>query len=77
MILPRGGGLIFLGAVTFATTVIRLGVPLAWLRDYAESRIDSRLFDERRTISPHVVLDLGRIGVLGLRAPLEVGGSAQ
>jgi O-antigen/teichoic acid export membrane protein len=32
IVLPRGGGLIFLGAVTFATTVIRLGIPLAWLR---------------------------------------------
>jgi acyl-CoA synthetase (AMP-forming)/AMP-acid ligase II/alkylation response protein AidB-like acyl-CoA dehydrogenase/acyl carrier protein len=47
-----------------------------WLRKYAESRIDSRLFDERRTISPHIVLDLGRNGVLGLRAPLEAGGLA-
>ena len=32
VVLPRGGGLIFLGAVTFATTVIKLGIPLAWLR---------------------------------------------
>jgi acyl-CoA synthetase (AMP-forming)/AMP-acid ligase II/alkylation response protein AidB-like acyl-CoA dehydrogenase/acyl carrier protein len=47
-----------------------------WLRTHAESRIDSRLFDERRTISPHIVLDLGRNGVLGLRAPLTVGGLA-
>jgi O-antigen/teichoic acid export membrane protein len=31
-ILPRGGGLIFLGVVTLVTTVIRLGIPLAWLR---------------------------------------------
>jgi acyl-CoA synthetase (AMP-forming)/AMP-acid ligase II/alkylation response protein AidB-like acyl-CoA dehydrogenase/acyl carrier protein len=47
-----------------------------WLRDYAETRIDSRLFDERRTISPHVVLDLGRMGLLGMRAPQDVGGLA-
>jgi O-antigen/teichoic acid export membrane protein len=32
IVLPRGGGLIFLGAITFATTVIRLGIPLGWLR---------------------------------------------
>jgi O-antigen/teichoic acid export membrane protein len=31
-VLPRGGGLIFLGAATFVTTVIRLGIPLGWLR---------------------------------------------
>src|SRR5579871_1937279 len=49
---------------------------IAWLRDYAESRIDSRLFDERRTISPYVVLDFGRTGVLGLRAPVQIGGLA-
>lgn len=49
---------------------------IAWLREYAESRIDSRLIDERRTILPHVVLDLGRMGVLGLRAPAEIGGLA-
>jgi acyl-CoA synthetase (AMP-forming)/AMP-acid ligase II/alkylation response protein AidB-like acyl-CoA dehydrogenase/acyl carrier protein len=54
----------------------RAGRVIAWLRDYAESRIDSRLIDERRTISPHVVLDLGRMGVLGLRAPAEIGGLA-
>jgi acyl-CoA synthetase (AMP-forming)/AMP-acid ligase II/alkylation response protein AidB-like acyl-CoA dehydrogenase len=57
-----------LGSVDRADRVI------AWLRVYAESRIDSRLIDERRTISPHVVLDLGRMGVLGLRAAVEIGG---
>ncbi len=29
-----------------------------WLRDYAQRRINSRLMDERRCITPHVVLDL-------------------
>jgi O-antigen/teichoic acid export membrane protein len=30
--LPRGGGLILLGALTFGVTLLRLGLPLAWLR---------------------------------------------
>ena len=67
---PRRGSLDDPGSAERADRVI------AWLRDYAESRIDSRLFDERRTISPYVVLDLGRMGVLGLRAPEQIGGLA-
>jgi alkylation response protein AidB-like acyl-CoA dehydrogenase len=38
---------------------------LRWLREYAQSRIDFRLQDERRCVQPHVVLDLGRRGILG------------
>ncbi|MBM3779486.1 MAG: AMP-binding protein, partial [Acidimicrobiia bacterium] len=49
---------------------------IRWLRDYAERRIDSRLIDERRTIPPHVVLDFGNHGLLGLQAPREAGGLA-
>jgi acyl-CoA synthetase (AMP-forming)/AMP-acid ligase II/alkylation response protein AidB-like acyl-CoA dehydrogenase/acyl carrier protein len=49
---------------------------IAWLREYAESRIDSRLIDERRMIPPYVVLDFGNHGLLGLQAPLEAGGLA-
>src|SRR5213075_90683 len=46
-----------------------------WLRDYANTRIDFRLQDERRCIQPHVVLDLGRYGILGgLRVPASYGG---
>jgi len=54
----------------------RATLAIAWLREYAETRIDSRLFDERRTIPPHVVLDLGRKGLLGMRAPQDIGGLA-
>ncbi|MGJ5178592.1 AMP-binding protein [Bradyrhizobium oligotrophicum] len=54
----------------------RAELAISWLRDYAETRIDSRLVDERRTIPPHIVLDLGRKGLLGMRAPQEVGGLA-
>jgi natural product biosynthesis luciferase-like monooxygenase protein len=49
---------------------------IAWLRGYAERRIDSRLIDERRTIPPYIVLDFGNHGLLGLQAPLELGGLA-
>src|ERR671937_2562560 len=42
-----------------------------WLRDYAARRVDLRTMDERRTIAPHVVLDFGRQGLLGLQVPTE------
>jgi alkylation response protein AidB-like acyl-CoA dehydrogenase len=48
---------------------------LQWLRDYASTRIDFRLQDERRCLQPHVVLDLGRRGILGgMRVPATYGG---
>jgi alkylation response protein AidB-like acyl-CoA dehydrogenase/acyl carrier protein len=47
---------------------------IAWLRGYAESRVDSRIIDERRCIPPYIVLDFGNRGLLGLQAPVEVGG---
>jgi acyl-CoA synthetase (AMP-forming)/AMP-acid ligase II/alkylation response protein AidB-like acyl-CoA dehydrogenase/acyl carrier protein len=46
----------------------------AWLRSYAGERLNSRLMDERRSIPPYVVLDLGNRGVLGLQAPERYGG---
>lgn len=45
-----------------------------WLRAYASERLNSRLMDERRCIPPHVVLDLGNRGFLGLQAPRRYGG---
>lgn len=47
---------------------------IEWFRGYAETRIDARLIDERRTIPPYVVLDFGNHGLLGLQAPCEAGG---
>ncbi len=47
---------------------------LQWLRDYGDHRINSRLMDERRCIPPHVVLDLGNRGVLGMQVPEAYGG---
>lgn len=45
-----------------------------WLRHYAETRMNSRLIDERRTIPPYVVMDMGNQGLLGMIAPQEYGG---
>jgi alkylation response protein AidB-like acyl-CoA dehydrogenase len=47
---------------------------LEWLRAYASERINSITADERRCLPPHVVLDLGNRGVLGMLAPVEYGG---
>jgi acyl-CoA synthetase (AMP-forming)/AMP-acid ligase II/alkylation response protein AidB-like acyl-CoA dehydrogenase/acyl carrier protein len=46
----------------------------AWLREYAGDRLNSRLMDERRSIAPHVLLDFGNEGVLGLQVPRAMGG---
>jgi acyl-CoA synthetase (AMP-forming)/AMP-acid ligase II/alkylation response protein AidB-like acyl-CoA dehydrogenase/acyl carrier protein len=47
---------------------------IAWLRRYAQRRLNSRVIDERRTIPPYVVLDLGNAGFFGLQAPRRFGG---
>lgn len=47
---------------------------LAWIRQYAENRINSLLIDTRRSIPPYIVLDFGRAGLLGLQAPRDCGG---
>jgi acyl-CoA synthetase (AMP-forming)/AMP-acid ligase II/alkylation response protein AidB-like acyl-CoA dehydrogenase/acyl carrier protein len=47
-----------------------------WLREYAEHHLDSRLIDERRCILPHVVLDFGNQGLLGMQVPKAFGGLA-
>jgi len=57
-----------------AESTIRADEVIAWFRQYAETRIDSRLMDERRSIPPYVVLDFGNHGLLGLQAPQEAGG---
>ncbi|AJY39658.1 AMP-binding protein [Burkholderia humptydooensis] len=45
-----------------------------WLRHYARTRIDSRTIDERRTIPPHIVLDFGNAGLLGMQIDRGYGG---
>jgi O-antigen/teichoic acid export membrane protein len=40
ILIPRGGGLILLAALTFAVTILRLGLPLIWLRsEFPELRL--------------------------------------
>ncbi len=49
LLLPRWGGLVLLGALTLATTVVRLGLPLAWLRrEVPELRIAWRFVSRAR-----------------------------
>ncbi|TDA47804.1 AMP-binding protein [Burkholderia pyrrocinia] len=45
-----------------------------WLRNYARTRIDTRGIDERRTIPPHIVLDFGNQGILGMQIDRSYGG---
>jgi len=47
---------------------------VAWLRDYGARRVSSRLIDERRTIPPHVALDFGNQGILGMQVEPRFGG---
>lgn len=44
------------------------------MREYANKRLNSALMDARRSIPPHIVLDFGNKGLLGLQAPVEYGG---
>ncbi len=50
------------------------GSLIDWLRDYARRYLNSRLMDERRSISPPVMLDFGNRGLLGLQVPRSYGG---
>lgn len=47
---------------------------IAWLRDYSSRRINSNMIEERRCIPPHVILDFGDQGLLGLRVSESDGG---
>jgi alkylation response protein AidB-like acyl-CoA dehydrogenase len=49
---------------------------VAWLRAYAEKRIDTRLIDERRTIPPYLANDLASQGVMGMQVEEKYGGIA-
>ena len=53
----------------------RADAMIAWFRQYAARRLQSRIDDERRTIAPHVVLDLGNQGFFGLQVPCALGGA--
>ena len=49
---------------------------VTWLRSWARERVSSRLIDERRSIPPSVVLDLGSRGLFGLQVDGSQGGLA-
>lgn len=54
----------------------RADAVIAWLRDYAETRINSLLWDERRCVPPYVILDFGNHGLFGMQVPEAYGGLA-
>lgn len=47
---------------------------IQWLRKAARERINSRQMDERRCLSPDVVLAFGNQGLLGMQVPKTYGG---
>jgi 7-keto-8-aminopelargonate synthetase-like enzyme/alkylation response protein AidB-like acyl-CoA dehydrogenase/acyl carrier protein len=47
---------------------------IAWLKNYAQAKINSRLADERRSIQPNVLLDFGDRGLFGLVIAVSKGG---
>ena len=59
-----------------AGSATRADAAIDWLRGYTARRLDSRLADERRSLAPHVLLDFGARGLLGLQAPRTSGGLA-
>ncbi len=65
---PKKGATQSLGKSSQADALI------AWVRDYATRKINSRLNDERRCLSPNIVLDLGNQGFFGLQISKERGG---
>ena len=46
------------------------------LRDWAERRYSMRLVDERRSVQPQVLLDLGNHGLMGVQVEEKYGGLA-
>ena len=49
---------------------------LDWLKQYGQRRLNSRQMDERRSLDPHLLLELGRRGFFGLNIPQQYGGLA-
>lgn len=57
-----------------AASVDRADRVIAWLRSWSERGLDPELYDERRSLPPHVLLDLGEHGLFGLLCAREHGG---
>ena len=64
------------GRPDLEASAARADALVGWLRQYGARRINSALDDARRSLAPHLVLDLGNRGLLGLQAPRELGGQA-
>jgi acyl-CoA synthetase (AMP-forming)/AMP-acid ligase II/alkylation response protein AidB-like acyl-CoA dehydrogenase/acyl carrier protein len=47
---------------------------LRWLRQFFANRVNSSAMDERRMLSPHIVLSFGKEGLFGLLTPVQHGG---
>ncbi len=47
---------------------------IQWIRSYSSERINSRLIDERRSIPPYIVLDMGNNGLLSMQVPIKYNG---
>ncbi len=45
-----------------------------WLREFSARFLNCRLYDERKTIAPHVILEFGNHGLFGLQVPRSYGG---
>ncbi|MFJ8495418.1 acyl-CoA dehydrogenase family protein [Streptomyces sp. NPDC094038] len=54
----------------------RADAQIAWLRDYAARRLNSKIIDERRCIPPYVALDFGNEGLFGPLIETRYGGTA-
>jgi len=57
-----------------ATPATDVDALIDWVRDYAQTRVNSRLIDERRCIPPYIALDFGEQGLMGMQIPHEYGG---
>ena len=49
---------------------------IGWLRDWSERRLSSQLMDERRSVQPQTLLDLGNHGFMGVQVEEKYGGLA-
>ncbi|GGZ64494.1 hypothetical protein GCM10010344_33600 [Streptomyces bluensis] len=47
---------------------------MSFLRTYAEGRVNSALMDDRRSVTPAAILDLGKAGLFGLQVAQKYGG---
>ena len=73
---PTGhtAGLDSLPSATPESSRAKADAMIAWFRAFAESRLNSRLADDRRMLPPPVILELGNQGFFGLQVPIELEG---